>query len=196
MTDLGNVCAGGVPVPIHSVLTPEQIKYIINDSEAGIVVFSNREIWKKLEALRPGLPLVRAFISFDEDAPEGVTSFDKVREMGGRVDGEDARQFESMANTVRPGDLAAIIYTSGTTGVPKGAMLTHANFVSNTVSASTVIKISDKEVGFSFLPLSHTLERIGMLAYLYNGCPIAFAESMNTLLENLLEIRPHLMVSG
>jgi len=96
----------------------------------------------------------------------------------------------------RPGDLAAIIYTSGTTGVPKGAMLTHANFVSNTISASTVIKISDKEVGFSFLPLSHTLERIGMLAYLYNGCSIAFAESMNTLLENLLEIRPHLMVSA
>jgi long-chain acyl-CoA synthetase len=196
MTDLANVCAGGVTVPIHSVLTPEQIKYIINDSEAGIVVFSNREIWKKLEALRPGLPRVRAFISFDEDAPEGVASFDKVREMGGRVDGEDARQFETMANTVRPGDLAAIIYTSGTTGVPKGAMLTHANFVSNTIGASTVIKISDKETGFSFLPLSHTLERIGMLAYLYNGCSIAFAESMNTLLENLLEIRPHLMVSA
>jgi long-chain acyl-CoA synthetase len=196
MTDLANVCAGGVTVPIHSVLTPEQVKYIINDSEAGIVVFSNREIWKKLEALRPGLPRVRAFISFDKDAPEGATSFDQVRETGERVNREEAGRFESMANTVRPGDLAAIIYTSGTTGVPKGAMLTHANFVSNTVSASTVIKISDKEVGFSFLPLSHTLERIGMLAYLYNGCSIAFAESMNTLLENLLEIRPHLMVSA
>ena len=196
MTDLANVCAGGVTVPIHSVLTPEQVKYIINDSEAGIVVFSNREIWKKLEALRPGLPRVRVFISFGEDAPEGTTSFDQVREMGERVDLGDAGRFESAANAVRPGDLAAIIYTSGTTGVPKGAMLTHANFVSNTISASTVIKISDKEVGFSFLPLSHTLERIGMLAYLYNGCSIAFAESMNTLLENLLEIRPHLMVSA
>jgi long-chain acyl-CoA synthetase len=196
MTDLANVCAGGVTVPIHSILTPEQVKYIVNDSEAGIIVFSNREIWKKIEAVRPGLPHVRDFISFDEDAPEGVTSFDQVREMGERVDREDAGRFESAANAVRPGDLAAIIYTSGTTGIPKGAMLTHANFVSNTVSASTVIKISDKEVGFSFLPLSHTLERIGMLAYLYNGCSVAFAESMNTLLENLLEIRPHLMVSA
>jgi long-chain acyl-CoA synthetase len=196
MTDLANVGAGGITVPIHSVLTPEQVKYIINDSEAGIVVFSNREIWKKLEAVRPGLPRVRDFVSFDKDAPEGVQSFDRVREMGDRVDREDPGRFESAANAVRPGDLAAIIYTSGTTGVPKGAMLTHANFVSNTVSASSVIQISDKEVGFSFLPLSHTLERIGMLAYLYNGCSVAFAESMNTLLENLLEIRPHLMVSA
>jgi long-chain acyl-CoA synthetase len=196
MTDLANVCAGGVTVPIHSVLTSEQVQYIINDSEAGIVVFSNREIWKKLEAVRLRLPGVRDFVSFDEDAPEGVYSFDRVREMGERSDREDPGRFESVANAVRPGDLAAIIYTSGTTGVPKGAMLTHANFVSNTVSASTVIKISDKEVGFSFLPLSHTLERIGMLAYLYNGCSVAFAESMNTLLENLLEIRPHLMVSA
>ena len=196
MTDLANVCTGGITVPIHSVLTPEQVKYIINDSEAGIVVFSNREIWKKLEAVRPGLPRVRDFVAFDNDAPEGVHTFDRVREMGERVDRENPGRFESAANAVRPGDLAAIIYTSGTTGVPKGAMLTHANFVSNTVSASTVIKISDKEVGFSFLPLSHTLERIGMLAYLYNGCSVAFAESMNTLLENLLEIRPHLMVSA
>jgi long-chain acyl-CoA synthetase len=196
MTDLANVCAGGVTVPIHSVLTPEQIKYIINDSEARIVVFSSREIWKKLEALKPGLPRVLAFISFDEDAPEGATSFDRIRQTGERIDREDAGRFESAANAVRPGDLAAIIYTSGTTGVPKGAMLTHANFVSNTIGASTVIKISDREVGFSFLPLSHTLERIGMLAYLYNGCSVAFAESMNTLLENLLEIRPHLMVSA
>ena len=196
MADLANVCAGGVTVPIHSVLTPEQVKYIINDSEAGIVVFSDREIWKKLEAARSGLPRVRDFISFDENAPRGVTSFDRVLEMGERIDIQDPGRFESAANAVRPGDLAAIIYTSGTTGVPKGAMLTHANFVSNTVSASTVIKISDKEVGFSFLPLSHTLERIGMLAYIYNGCSIAFAESMNTLLENLLEIRPHLMVSA
>jgi long-chain acyl-CoA synthetase len=196
MTDLANVCAGGITVPIHSVLTPEQVKYIINDAEAGIVVFSNWEIWKKLEALRPELPSVRTFIAFDEPPPAGVFSFDQVRKTGEKVDREDAARFESMANAVRPGDLAAIIYTSGTTGIPKGAMLTHANFVSNTVSASTVIKISDREVGFSFLPLSHTLERIGMLAYLYNGCSIAFAESMNTLLENLLEIRPHLMVSA
>lgn len=196
MADLANVCAGGVTVPIHSVLTPEQVKYIINDSEAGIVVFSSREIWKKLEAVRPGLLRIRHFVAFAEDAPEGALSFDRVREMGEKADREDPGRFESAAKTVRPEDLAAIIYTSGTTGVPKGAMLTHANFVSNTISASTVIKISDREIGFSFLPLSHTLERIGMLAYLYNGCSVAFAESMNTLLENLLEIRPHLMVSA
>jgi len=196
MTDLANVCAGGITVPIHAVLTPEQVKYIINDSEAGIVVFSSLEIWKKIEAVKSALPHVRNFVSFGEAPPEGVHSFDRVREMGEKLERENPGRFESAAKAVRPDDLAAIIYTSGTTGVPKGAMLTHANFVSNTISATKVIKISDKETGFSFLPLSHTLERIGVLAYLYNGCTIAFAESMDTLRANLLEIRPHLMVSA
>jgi long-subunit acyl-CoA synthetase (AMP-forming) len=80
MTDLANVCAGGITVPIHAVLTPEQVKYIINDSEAGIVVFSSLEIWKKIEAVKSALPHVRNFVSFDEAPPEGVHSFESVRD--------------------------------------------------------------------------------------------------------------------
>ncbi len=196
MTDLANVCAGGITVPIHAVLTPEQIKYITNDSDAGIFVFSNRELWHKIEPVRSDLSLIRSFITFEEEAPEGVLSFDEVTGRGRMIDRDHPGQFAAAADAVKPEDLAAIIYTSGTTGIPKGAMLTHHNFVSNTVSSSSVIKVSDKETGLSFLPLSHTLERIGMLAYLYNGCTVAFAENMNTLLENLLEVRPHLMVSA
>lgn len=196
MTDLANVCAGGVTVPIHAVLTPEQIKYITNDSDAGIFVFSNRELWHKIEPVRSELSRIRSFITFEEEAPEGVLSFEEVTGRGRMIDRDHPGQFAAAADAVKPEDLAAIIYTSGTTGIPKGAMLTHHNFVSNTVSSSSVIKVSDKETGLSFLPLSHTLERIGMLAYLYNGCTVAFAENMNTLLENLLEVRPHLMVSA
>jgi long-chain acyl-CoA synthetase len=196
MTDFANVCAGGVTVPIHAVLTAEQIKYIINDSEAGIVVFSCREMWTKLDAVRAELPRVRHFITFEDKAEEGALTFADVMEKGRERDESEPGTFEAAAKAVKPEDLAAIIYTSGTTGVPKGAMLTHRNFMSNTASTSSIIKVTDKDTVLSFLPLSHTLERIGMLAYFYNGCTIAFAENMTTLPENLLEIRPDIMVSA
>jgi long-chain acyl-CoA synthetase len=196
MTELAGACAGATTVPVHSVLTPEQIKYIVNNSEAGIVVFSNPEMWEKLKSVRPDLPAVEHFITFAAEGWEGVLTFAEVQEKGRILDEEQPELFDKTANSVKPEDLASIIYTSGTTGVPKGAILTHDNFISNTISASTIIKILPTEIGLSFLPLSHTLEHIGMLAYLYNGCTIAFAESMETLLENLKEIRPHLMVSA
>ncbi len=196
MTDFANVCAGGVTVPIHAVLTAEQIKYIINDAEAGIVVYSCRDMWTKLAAVRSDLPRVRHFVTFEEKPEEGVLTFTEVLEKGRQRDESDPGGFAAAANAVKPEDLAAIIYTSGTTGVPKGAMLTHSNFMSNTASASGIIKVTDKDSVLSFLPLSHTLERIGMLAYFYNGCTIAFAENMTTLPQNLLEIRPHIMVSA
>ena len=196
MSELSIACAGGTAVPIHSVLTPEQIKYIINDSEAGIVVFSDREMWRKLSSIQSKIPQVRHFITFEEKGWDEVLSFSDVREKGRALDNEQPEIFELTARSASPGTLASILYTSGTTGVPKGAMLTHNNFISNTIGASEIIKVLPTETGLSFLPLSHTLEHIGMLAYLYNGCTIAFAESMETLLENLKEIRPHLMISA
>jgi long-chain acyl-CoA synthetase len=196
ITELACACAGATIVPIHSVLTPEQIKYIINDSEAGIVVFSSLEMWQKLKAVKADIPAAQHFITFEKEGWEDVLTFASVEERGRLLGVEKPKLLEEKAGAVKAEDLAAIIYTSGTTGVPKGAMLTHGNFISNTKSASTVIKVLPTETALSFLPLSHTLEHIGMLAYLYNGCTIAFAESIDTLLENLKEIRPHLMVSA
>ena len=196
MTELASACAGATTVPVHSVLTSEQIKYIINDSEARIVVFSCPEMWQKLKSVLSNLPAVTHFITFQDEGWEEVLTFSEVQEKGRILDERQPELFEKTADSVKAEDLAAIIYTSGTTGVPKGSMLTHDNFISNTISASTIIKILPTETGLSFLPLSHTLEHIGMLAYLFNGCTIAFAESMDTLLDNLKEIRPHLMVSA
>jgi long-chain acyl-CoA synthetase len=196
MTDFANVCAGGVTVPVHAVLTAEQIKYIINDSEARIVVFSCPEMWAKLSAVRTELGRVRHFVTFEDTGGDGVLTFSDVLEKGRQRETTEPGAFAAAANAVKPGDMAAIIYTSGTTGVPKGAMLTHRNFVSNTASASSIIEVTEKDTVLSFLPLSHTLERIGMLSYFYNGCTIAFAENMTTLPQNLVEIRPHIMVSA
>ncbi len=194
VTDFANVCMGGVTVPIHTVLSPEQIKYIINNSEAKIVVSSSPELWKKIDQVKAELTDVNLFITLGQTAKEGVLSIDKVQERGKKIAQQNPAQFEEMAMTTQPDDLAAILYTSGTTGNPKGVMLTHKNFISNALTGSEIIILSEQDTNLSFLPISHTLERIVVLAYFYNGCTIAFAENMETLLENLLEIKPQVMV--
>ncbi|HAR36105.1 MAG TPA: long-chain fatty acid--CoA ligase, partial [Acidobacteria bacterium] len=90
---------------------------------------------------------------------------------------------------------ATIIYTSGTTGVPKGAMLSHYNLVSNVQALRSVIEFTNKDTALSFLPLSHVLERMCTFAWIYVGATIAYAESVDTVAQNLVEARPTIMVS-
>ena len=195
MTDLANICLGGVTVPIYTSLVPEQIKYIIDDSDAKIVVCSNSGLWQKIEKIKSDLPKVKHYISFEEVAPEGVLSLKQLIDRGKELNQKNPELFEQVARKIRPDDLASIIYTSGTTGVPKGVMLTHKNFVSNGKACAAVVPFSRKDRVLSFLPLSHVLERMVVFTYLYKGCSIAFAESVETVGENLQEIRPHIMVS-
>jgi long-chain acyl-CoA synthetase len=195
MADIGNLCLGGITVPIYTSLVPEQIKYIINDSDSKIVVFSDSLQWEKLKAIKSELKNVTHYITFLPEAPEGALTFAQVMERGKKLDQGNPGLFEKMAQQIRPDDLASIIYTSGTTGVPKGVMLTHSNFISNVKACASVIDFSEKDTVLSFLPLSHVLERMVTFTYLYKGCTIGYAESMDTLAENLLEVRPHIMVN-
>ncbi len=190
MTDLAAICLGGITVPVYTTLSPEQVKYIINDSDAKVVVCSNEELWDKVRAVKSELPLVSQFIIFLDVAPEGVNTFSEVLELGKQKAEEEPEFFERTALVVKPSDLASIIYTSGTTGEPKGVMLTHSNFVSNVTSVSGILPISHKDTCLSFLPLSHSYERTVTFALLYNGCTIGYVENMETIAENMLEIRP------
>jgi long-chain acyl-CoA synthetase len=195
MTDLANLCLGGITVPIYTSLVPEQIKYIINNSDAKIVLYSNAELGSKMEAVKDELPKVTHLITLESQAPEGIMTFDQVLERGEKIHAENPDLFERAASEVKPDDVASIIYTSGTTGIPKGVMLTHRNFVSNVISATDVIDFTHEDVVLSFLPLSHSFERMVTFCYLYKGCSIAYAESIDTVAQNLLEVRPQIMVS-
>jgi long-chain acyl-CoA synthetase len=195
MTDLANLCIGGITVPIYTSLVPEQIKYIIDNSDAGVVVCSDHELWKKVEAIKNELIKVKHFILLQPEAPEGILTLSEVQDKGKRLDNEDPKLFEKLAMSVKPDDIASIIYTSGTTGTPKGVMLFHSNFVSNAKTISEIIEFSYKDTVLSFLPLSHVLERMVTFTYIYKGCSIAYAESVETLGENLVEIKPQIMVS-
>ncbi len=195
MTDLATLCAGGLTVPIYTTLVAEQIRYIIDDSDATVVVVSNADHWKKVESLRPGLTKVKHYITFADEAPAGVLTLKEVTDKGRAAAESKPGLFEELVARVKPGDEATLIYTSGTTGVPKGVILTHDNLVSNIKAAVAVIEFTEKDTVLSFLPLSHILERMVMFTYMYKGCTVAFAESVESVAQNLLEIRPHIMVS-
>jgi long-chain acyl-CoA synthetase len=195
MTDMANLCLGGVTVPIYTSLVPEQIKYIIDNSDAKVVVFSDDEMWEKIKAIQSELIKVEHYITCQADGPEGTLTFADVQKRGERLAKEQPDLFEELALKVKPDDVASIIYTSGTTGAPKGVMLMHSNFVSNVEAVTTIIEFTEKDTVLSFLPLSHVLERMVTFAYLCKGCSIGYAESIETVAENLLEIRPQIMVS-
>jgi len=195
IVDHANLCLGAITVPIYTSLVPEQIKYIIEDSDAQAVFVSCEDLWKKVEAVRPALTKVRHFISFLDKTPEGGLPMSQVLELGRKVEEKEPGLFESLVKEVKPEDEASLIYTSGTTGLPKGVILTHSNFLSNVQSVSAIIEFSDKDTVLSFLPLSHVLERMVTFTYIYKGCRIGYAESVETVGDNLLEIRPNIMVS-
>jgi long-chain acyl-CoA synthetase len=195
MTDFAALCAGATTVPIYPTLMPEQIKYIIDDSDAKVVVCSTRELWRKIEMVRKDLTKVTHAILFEDGAPEGVQTLASVIEKGKGIASRGEDDFEKTALGIQPDELASIIYTSGTTGIPKGVMLTHANFVNNIKSLRAIVEFTNKDVILSFLPLSHVLERMCTFAFLYVGATIAYAESIETVGENLVEARPTIMVS-
>jgi long-chain acyl-CoA synthetase len=196
MADFACICRGGITVPIYTTLTPRQVQYIINDSDAKIVIISDEVQWAKIAEVRADLPRVKHFVSLAPTSAEGVLTLAQVVERGSRVASRDAGAFSSRARALKPDDEASIIYTSGTTGVPKGVILTHKNFVSNITTVATIIEFTEKDTVLSFLPLSHVLERMVMFTYIYRGCTIAFAESVDKIAQNLVEVRPTIMVSA
>ncbi|MCD6516000.1 MAG: long-chain fatty acid--CoA ligase [Candidatus Aminicenantes bacterium] len=195
MTDLASLCLGSITVPIYTSLVPEQIKYIVNDSDTKIVVCSDLSLWEKVKSVKDKMKNVEYFLIMGDEAPEGTVLLSEVIEKGKKVKEKDPGLFEKSALEIKPDDTASIIYTSGTTGTPKGVILSHSNFISNSKATSDIIKFTSDDYVLSFLPLSHVLERMVTFTYLYKGCSIAYAESVETVAENLLEIRPHIMVS-
>ncbi len=195
MTDFATLTAGGLTVPIYTTLVSEQVRYIIDDSDATVVVVSNADQWKKIEPLRAGLTKVKHYITFAEDAPAGVLTLAAVLEKGKAAAAAEPGLYDALVARIKPEDEATLIYTSGTTGVPKGVILTHDNLVSNIRTASDLVEFSSADTVLSFLPLSHILERMVMFTYVYKGCTVAFAESVEAVAKNLLEVRPHIMVS-
>jgi long-chain acyl-CoA synthetase len=195
--DLATLCAGALDAPIYASLTPAQILYILNDCGAKVIFISNAAQAAKVAEVRAQAPQLQHVIAMDPINAPDVLSFQAVCEQGRAALAEDPRAVRLRAAEAKPDDVATLIYTSGTTGDPKGVMLTHDNLISNVVAARKVISdLSPGDLSLSFLPLCHIFERMGgHYLMLYSGITIAYAESVEKVPQNMLDVRPTLMFS-
>ncbi|HXC24544.1 MAG TPA: AMP-binding protein, partial [Gemmatimonadaceae bacterium] len=163
IADFACLTARLTDVAIYPTLPAQQIAYILKDSGAVAVFVSTREQARKVAEIRGGLPGLRHVIGFDDMGVGGDVDVQLLAlEERGR-EGETAASaaaFRDEALRVQPDDVATLIYTSGTTGEPKGVMLTHDNLFSNVTAALHLIEFTGRDIGLSFLPLSHIFERM------------------------------------
>ena len=191
MFDLAILSIGAVSVPIYATSTPEQIAHIIEHSEASMVVVSKAPILEKIQ--QSVHAKVKHWVCFDKPIPTNCSTLISIIEQSKKV---DRFTFFEIVAQVLPNDLATIVYTSGTTGEPKGVMLSHQNIVSNTVASAKMIPIGEEDLSLSFLPLSHLFERVaGFFCFMYFGAKIYFAQDINKVPENILEVRPTILIS-
>ena len=194
--DLGMLSIGAVNTPVFTTLPPAQLRYLFRDSGTRLVLVSDAKQLAKMLAIRDDLPDLERLIVLDaqvELPDDGVLRFDAVTPPADAVEELTAERQRRLA-ALQPDDLASIIYTSGTTGEPKGAMLTHWNFVSNAQAARAVIDVGPADRYLSFLPLNHVFERlVGHYLMLFSGVTVAYAESLFTLPNNMRQVRPTIM---
>ncbi|MCK6620922.1 MAG: long-chain fatty acid--CoA ligase [Calditrichaceae bacterium] len=196
--DYAILSLGAISVPIYATLLPKDVEYIINDCEAKIVVVSNLIQFGKLLEIEKGIRNVEKYVLID---PAGVNHpkaipLERFYEIGQAYLEENPGVVEKSVAGLTRSDLATFIYTSGTTGEPKGVMLTHENFLSNIEASARAIPVTENDTFLSFLPLSHVFERMaGHFFVNHQGAAIAYAESIETVPQNLQEVRPTVMTS-
>lgn len=181
---------GAVNTPLYPTISEHDLRHVI--SEAGIKYFfvANEALYNKVKPCIANSSVMEVF-SFDPVA--GVRNIKDLVELGKKEPQE--KKLEEVKASIKPADLATIIYTSGTTGNPKGVMLSHRNFISNIEGTKDLCPFGADWRALSFLPLNHVYER--MLSYLYTSRNVAiyYAENLDTIGENLKEVKPHIFVT-
>ena len=191
ITDYACLAARCADVPVYPTLPAKQVEYLLRDSAAVAVCVSTRVQLEKIREIRDTLPALRHVIAFEPglEGP-GVLGFDSLLARG-RAAMAKYPSWREDALRVAPGDLATIIYTSGTTGEPKGVMLTHGNIASNVAACLPILPMTDRDECLSLLPLSHIFERMAGHYLMFDaGVVISYAESVEAVQTNLVEIRP------
>lgn len=199
VTDLATMSVGAIHVPLYSTVSVTTLSYILNDSSAKLIVAESAEHLALLKLSQKELVSLEGIIAlspFDTgDFGIPIWSWDEFLALGDKQSVEHLEEITVRRKAIEGTDVCSLVYTSGTTGEPKGAMLMHGNFVSNAISVTPNIPIEPGNVELSFLPLSHVFERTLYYLVVSLGGTIAYAESMETVRDNMLEVRPHLVAS-
>ena len=185
--DLACQQIGAILCPVYPTTNVNELEFIFNDAEVKLAFVSGEEILGKVNAISTRTPSLKDIYAFD--AMPGVKSWQEIMI---NITGDELRRAETVKTGIREDDCATIIYTSGTTGTPKGVMLSHKNIVSNISNAkiSFPFDVDVKGKALSFLPLNHIFERLASYIFMSTGHSIYFAESLETIGENLKEVQP------
>lgn len=190
--DIGIMQTGAQDVPIYPTISEDEYEYVLNHSESIYCFVSCKEVYDKVQKIRENVPSLKEVYSFDEI--DGAKNWKEVLEEG--KDNSNQDEVEKRKEAINEDDLATLIYTSGTTGKPKGVMLSHKNIASNSIYSVERLPLElGKSKALSFLPVCHIYERMILYMYQYCGVEIYFAESMETISDNLKEIKPDVMTA-
>lgn len=194
--DLGAAAIGAIPAGVYTTDSASQLAYLANDSGARVLFVENDEQLDKYLEARGDMAGVDQVVVLDRDGLAGfsdpkVMFLDDLYAIGEAEERREPGLFEAAMKAIRPEDPRMLIYTSGTTGPPKGAMITHRNMIFQLRSGSEVLEFLESDNLLCFLPLCHVLERlVSVEAPIANGCIVNFAESPETVFDNLQEVSP------
>jgi len=183
---------GVVNVPIYPTITDEEMEYIFNDAQIVYAFVSDEKLAAKVKGIQPNVPSLKEIFTFNK-----VNGFRHWTELQAEATAEQIQALKKISDEIQAKDLATIIYTSGTTGKPKGVMLSHRNIIANIESCVPILlkPLSDKDRALSFLPLCHIFERMVSYLLMTEGISIYYAESMDTIGDNLKEVKPQIFTT-
>ncbi|MFN5415641.1 MAG: AMP-dependent synthetase/ligase [Flavobacteriia bacterium] len=190
MMDIAILQVGAIVVPVYPNISTKDYHYIFNDAEIKLCFCGNLELFEKIKSIQPEIKSLEKIVSFDEH-PQ-VEHFSTLLKFNENI---DQRTVEELKANVRNEALATIIYTSGTTGNPKGVMLSHNNIISNVEGCVERIPADEHSRVLTFLPACHIYERMLHYLYMQLGCAIYFAESMDTIGDNIREVKPQVFTA-
>jgi long-chain acyl-CoA synthetase len=190
--DLAVQQTGALLTPIYPTISPNELEFILNDASIKIVFVSDKELYDKVQSVRAKTPSVQAVYSFNQ--LDGVLNWKELLHNGTH---DDHEKLKSIKKSIKPEELATILYTSGTTGFPKGVMLSHKNIVENVLNVEEIVSAvaNSSDRCLSFLPLNHIFERMVSYIYIYIGVSIYYAESIDTVGDNIKEVKPTLFTT-
>jgi len=188
VADFGMEQVGVIHVPVYQALGDKTYLHIFSHSDAKMLIVSSKEIYDSIKTVLSQIDTIKYVFSFDKI--ENVEHFDVLLQIGEHEYEKNSGRIQQMKADVKEPDISSIIYTSGTTGEPKGVMLTHKNIVQNVLAAVPVVP-EGVERAISFLPLNHVFERMLNYLFIHKAVEIYYAESVDTLVDDIKEIKPH-----
>jgi len=198
ISDFSIFCLGAITVPVYQTLPPNQIEYILKDADTRAIFVENQEQFDKITEIDTALPNLKHVFTFDGVVSElrDVQTFVDLLEAGEKHAEAQPQFFKDSLAKINPENICSMVYTSGTTGDPKGVMLHHSGFVHDIIHSEARLNLHSTDTFLSFLPLSHLYERLGgHWCPMYVGATIHYAQSINTVIDDLKDAKPNVIVS-